>query len=68
MIKLQVEDYCHDCLAFEAAVNVEKETLYSHDEAFTVSITTVIRCKNQKRCATMIQYLKNQTKIKNSDI
>ena len=25
MIKLQVEDYCHDCLAFEAAVNAEKK-------------------------------------------
>lgn len=58
MIKLDVEDYCHKCDAFDPvadsisyqALGVEQD----HD--------TFVRCSNARRCRHLVRYLKRKMK------
>lgn len=52
MIKLVVEDYCHNCTRFEA--DVDKDEMYSNDFAVC---NTYISCKNHELCAAIKRYL-----------
>lgn len=66
MIKLEVQEYCHNCLDFDADVlSPEKTvtTLYTNDgESFEhVDISdTIVRCKFRRRCEAIKRYLKKQ--------
>lgn len=55
MIKLEIEDYCQNCPAFEP--RVEKFS----DFAQNMVITTVC-CESQKKCARLVQYLERKVK------
>lgn len=48
MIRVEVEEYCSECLDFQP--DVEKpQKLYADITEITVT-DTVIRCENRKRC------------------
>lgn len=59
MIKIEVEDYCQNCLDFEADV-AKPERLYSGCEPVTIFGDTVVRCEYRKRCASIKRYLEKQ--------
>ena len=55
MIRLELKDYCHDCVGFEA--DVEGPTkLYTMGDV-VVQSDTVVRCKHRKRCAHIVKYV-----------
>jgi len=54
MIKLDVDDYCHDCPEFEP----ELERLYIEDINFDRHVDTRITCDNQHKCRHIMRYLK----------
>ena len=60
MIRVDVEDYCQQCLDFNPDVT-KPEKLYSGDGDITLG-DTVIQCKYRKRCAGIKRYLENQSK------
>lgn len=54
MIKLEVEDYCHDdCMDFEAEVK-HPAMLFCGGEPYEAVSDTIIRCKNRFRCKRMM--------------
>lgn len=59
MIKLEVEDYCHDCRAFDP--ETEEVTVYTLDNPYnTYNTDTIVRCRNAKWCARMMQRLERK--------
>ena len=61
MIKIEVEDYCHNCLDFQADVT-KPERMY-HEDIEVVQIgDTVVRCEYRKRCAGIERHLKQHMK------
>lgn len=55
MIRLELKDYCHDCVGFEAEVESPTK-LYSMDEV-VVQTDTIVRCKHRHRCAHIAKYI-----------
>lgn len=62
MIKVEVEEYCQQCLDFTPDVT-KPERLYTADnpDGFIMS-DTIIRCEYRKRCAGIKRYLDQQAK------
>lgn len=61
MIKLEIEEYCQECLDFTP--DVEKGRIIGGDYNCNriicePSIETTIRCKNRNRCRAIMRYLK----------
>lgn len=65
MIRLVVEDYCHNCPDFEAEVHVEKLYLDNYD---VLPIRpkniyeTMVTCAKAHRCAAQVRYLERKIK------
>lgn len=60
-IRLEVKEYCADCLDFEADVTKpERTVLYGGGEAMMVQSDTVIRCKYARKCEAIKRYLEKQ--------
>ena len=64
MIKLDIQDYCHGCLDFEADVEKGRKTLVGYDclgyeEAFISD--TVVRCAHRNRCKAIKRYLEKES-------
>ena len=61
MIRLEVEDYCQDCLQFTADVK-PPEKLYGMNgipmESMVIQSDTVVRCQYRKQCRRLMEYLK----------
>lgn len=55
MIKLEVEDYCQNCPAFEPMT--EKFSDYAQN-----AVLTTVCCESQKKCARLVQYLERKMK------
>lgn len=60
MLRLDVEDYCHECETFEPYVSrrivtVDGNPLWSGSD-------TIIYCENRTKCEKLIKYLKEQVK------
>ena len=64
MIRVDVEDYCHQCLDFHPDV-IPPAKLLAGEEEYIVG-DTVIKCEYRKRCAGIKRYLEQQTKIDSS--
>lgn len=62
MIKLEVEEYCQECLDFCPDVN-KPERLVLNDGTSVYS-DTIIKCKHRKRCSSIMRFLENQVKEK----
>ena len=57
MIKLDIDDYCHDCDAFKPT------TIEKQESTLNGYIThTVVVCKERRRCANMMRYLERKLK------
>ena len=61
MIRLEVEEYCHNCLDFYADVTPPQRVLTTNGDEFTFS-DTVVRCEHRKRCAGIKRYLEQKIK------
>ena len=58
MIRVEVEDYCSECLDFQP--DVEKpQKIYAYMDEITVT-DTIIRCENRKRCEHIRRYLERK--------
>lgn len=55
MIKLDVQEYCHDCSHFEACV--ERSTYYFGDVEVQVG-DTIVRCEHETRCRHLVERIK----------
>ena len=62
MIRVDVEDYCQNCLVFHPDVTPPTRVLWSADKDDTGVSDTVIKCTYRKRCAGIKRYLENQAK------
>lgn len=60
MIKVNVEDYCQQCLDFSPDV-IEPARVRSGDGETHWS-DTIVQCKYRKRCAGIRRYLEQQMK------
>lgn len=49
MIKIEVEDYCHQCLEFEAQVR-KPDIIYAGDKHYTTLGDTIVKCEHRERC------------------
>ena len=60
MIKLDVCEYCQNCLEFEPVVTNFPELLYADGLLLSVVGDTVIKCKNHYKCETLYNNLKKE--------
>ena len=61
MIKLDIQDYCHDCLEFEADVERgQKCLMYSMADTMVHQTDTIVRCKHRNRCKAIKRYLEKE--------
>lgn len=58
MIRVDVKDYCSECLDFQP--NVERPEKFYNDMTMIVITDTIIRCQNRKRCECIRQYLERR--------
>lgn len=56
MIVLEIKDYCHSCMDFEARVERPRQLYANGDPYITVGDTT-IKCENFERCERLKQRL-----------
>lgn len=61
MIKLEVQPYCSDCLDFEASVK-EPQITRGVGGDVVAHTDTVVKCRNARRCESLMRYLKKQMK------
>lgn len=59
MIKLEVENYCHDCVGFEADVENGAE-YYAMGTKIVLRTDTIIRCEHRHRCEGIYKQLKEE--------
>lgn len=60
MIRVEVEEYCHNCLDFSPDVTrPERVNMALYGECWT---DTIVRCEYRKRCASIKRYLEQQAK------
>lgn len=59
MIRIEVADYCNECMDFDPDVE-RPQKVYRFDEELTIS-DTVVRCANRNRCRNIARYLKKKT-------
>lgn len=57
MIKLQVEEYCHDCPEFEA----ESEELYYMNNG-ELEVSTFVSCMHKNKCYRIKNYIERSCK------
>ena len=59
MIKLDVQEYCQECPAFDPVKHMVTEKFMSLGEPVEM-ITTHIRCRDWKRCKQIERYLRKE--------
>lgn len=59
MIKLEVEDYCQDCMDFSADVTGPQRIRTTCNREIVFS-DTIVRCEYRKRCAGIKRFLEQQ--------
>lgn len=58
MIKLEVREYCHDCMDFEP--DVTSPIRMFGDDDVIIQSDTVVRCEYRGRCEAIRRYLEKQ--------
>ena len=61
MIRLNVEEYCHECVAFDPDVT-EPVRAFSTDGKEIIQTDTIVQCKHRRRCEAIKKYLIRQAK------
>lgn len=59
MIRVDVEDYCQNCLDFNPDVSKAERVTLGDEASYT---DTIIRCKYRKRCCGIRRFLEHQMK------
>ena len=66
MIRLEVEDYCHQCRKFEAmtvtrgADEILDPFENEHEDLEAITRETVVKCSNWKICKNLVRYLRKE--------
>jgi len=60
MIKVEVEEYCQQCLDFEPEVE-KPVAAYTDSDRYIYFGDTIVRCEYRHRCKTMAQHIKVTT-------
>ena len=66
MIKLDVQEYCHDCDGFEADVEHPQHAYDMHGNPI-YSSDTLVRCGRRKLCKNIERYLERKMKGENTN-
>lgn len=66
MIKLDVQDYCHDCADFEPRVQLPT-ILYGNDGSKMIVGDTIVDCEDSTRCARLYGHIKQGMEEKSSN-
>lgn len=61
MIRLNVEEYCQQCLDFVPDVT-PAERAFAVDGKEIIQTDTIVQCKYRRRCVNMMRYLEHQAK------
>lgn len=61
MIRVSVEEYCHQCLDFTADV-IPPAKIWSEEENDYILGDTIVKCKYGKRCNGIRRFLEHQIK------
>lgn len=59
MIKLDVCEYCQDCLEFAPYVDQRPDLYYSNGEQYLCG-DTVVKCANHCKCKVLYSHLKKE--------
>ena len=62
MIRLEVQDYCHECRLFEAHVKGPRVAAYLFNGDEVVVDDVIITCMNQNKCRSIKNYLERTLK------
>lgn len=57
MIRVDVEDYCHECRNFNPVATIATRTGENGEWS-----DTVVRCEHRKHCLGLVRYLESQLK------
>lgn len=55
MIRIDVEEYCHECRDFRADVTIMTRNAERNEWS-----DTIIQCENKKKCAGLVRYLEHR--------
>lgn len=61
-IRLEVENYCQDCMDFSPDVTKPDRVWRSPEDAITLG-DTIIRCEYRRRCGNIKRYLEQREKV-----
>ena len=61
MIRINVEEYCHQCLDFDPDVTLAKR-MFTDGGDDTILTDTIIQCEHRRRCEAIKKYLIRQAK------
>ena len=67
MIKLDVCEYCQNCMEFEPCVTARPELLYVDNEPHCFIGDTIVKCKNCSKCEVLYKYLKRSEENENAE-
>ena len=57
MIRIDVEEYCHNCRDFSADVTITTRNIDRNEWS-----DTIVRCEHRNRCAGLVRYLERKLK------
>ena len=57
MIKLDVCEYCQNCMEFEPCVTARPNLFYVDNEPHGFIGDTIVKCENRYKCAALYRYL-----------
>lgn len=60
VIKLNVYEFCQNCVEFEPQVTQRPEQLYSDFGVFCLCGDTIIECERRRHCEAIYKYLKKE--------
>lgn len=60
MIRLDIHEYCQQCMDFKA--DVERPVKMFGDDKAVIQTDTVVRCEYRGRCEAIRRYLERQAK------
>lgn len=65
MIKLDVCEYCQNCMEFEPCVTARPKLLYVDNKPHGFIGDTIVKCKNCYKCEVLYRYLERSEENKN---
>ena len=67
MIKLDVCEYCQDCMEFEPCVTARPNLFYVDNKPHGFIGDTIVKCENCYKCEALYRYLKRSEENKNAE-